>query len=96
MKVNGGRGHPYVRNSRHEGSRASTVLTRACGFTVDVAPVLVFVSPASVVVASSLGDVKVIKDREISAFRRQKGVLTPEAIESVYAVARDRRTWLSS
>jgi nuclease-like protein len=96
VKVNGGRGHPYVRNSRHEGSRASTVLTRACGFTVEVAPVLVFVSAANVVVASSLGDVKVIKDREISAFRRYERVLTPQEIDSVYAVARDRRTWLNS
>ncbi|MEV2192985.1 nuclease-related domain-containing protein [Streptomyces phaeochromogenes] len=96
VKVNGGRGHPYVRNSRHEGSRASAVLTRACGFTVEVAPVLVFVSAASVVVASSPGDVKVIRDREISAFRRYERVLTPQKIDSVYAVARDRRTWLSS
>lgn len=96
VKVNGGRGHPYVRNSRHEGSRASAVLTRACGFPVKVAPVLVFVSAANIAVAQSLGDVKVIKDREISSFRRQVGVLRPEEIEFVYAVARDRRTWLSS
>ncbi|MGI3197663.1 nuclease-related domain-containing protein [Streptomyces sp. GLT-R25] len=96
VKVNGGQGRPYVRNSRHEGRRASAVLTRACGFTVDVAPVLIFVSAANIVVEPSLRDVKVIKDGEISAFRRHERVLAPEEIDSVYAVARDRRTWLSS
>ncbi|MFF3380785.1 nuclease-related domain-containing protein [Streptomyces sp. NPDC002680] len=93
VKVNGGRGHPYVRNSRHEGSRTSAVLTRACGFPVKVVPVLVFVSAADITVTESLDDVKVVKDREISRFRRQEGVLGPEEIEFVYAVARDRRTW---
>ncbi|MGY1499315.1 nuclease-related domain-containing protein [Streptomyces sp. QTS52] len=93
VKVNGGPTHPYVRNSRHEGSRTSAVLTRGCGFSVKVTPVLVFVAAADVSGPGTLGDVKVIRDREISAFRRQEGVLRPEEIECVYAVARDRRTW---
>ncbi|MFF9039545.1 nuclease-related domain-containing protein [Streptomyces sp. NPDC014892] len=96
VKVNGGRGHPYVRNSRHEGARASAVLTRACGFPVNVAPVLVFVSAASLDVAPSLHDVRVMKDRGLLSFRREGGVLGEEEIKSVYAVARDRRTWLGS
>ncbi|MFJ2173966.1 nuclease-related domain-containing protein [Streptomyces sp. NPDC087851] len=95
VKVNGGPGHPYVRNSRHEGRRVSTTLTRACGFAVSVTPVLVFVSPAALNIVSSLHDVRAIKHRELSSFRHQRGVLHPEDIESVYAVARNPQTWLS-
>ncbi|MEV7681762.1 nuclease-related domain-containing protein [Streptomyces sp. NPDC088341] len=94
VKVNGGPGHPYVRNSRHEGRKASRVLTRACGFPVAVSPVLVFVAPAKVEVVSSLQDVEAIQHREIPAFRRRKGALGPAEIASVHAVARNRGTWL--
>ncbi|MEV6423371.1 nuclease-related domain-containing protein [Streptomyces sp. NPDC051662] len=96
VKVNGGPGRPYVRKSRLEGHKASTALTRACGFPVSVTPILVFVSPARLDIAPSLHDVRAIKHRELSSFRQQSVVLHPAGIESVYAVARNRRTWLST
>ncbi|MFF2850023.1 nuclease-related domain-containing protein [Streptomyces sp. NPDC058001] len=96
VKVNGGQGRPYVRNSRHEGSRASKVLTKACGFTVNVTPVLVFVSATTVNVAASLHDVRVIRDRDVPSFRRRTGVLERTEIESIHTVARNPRTWLGS
>ncbi|MFE5853296.1 nuclease-related domain-containing protein [Streptomyces sp. NPDC056500] len=93
VKVNGGPGRPYVRKSRHESNRASMALTRACGFSVAVRPLLVFVSPAKLQVAPSLHGVQAIKHRELSSFRKNGVLLKPDEIASIYAVARNPRTW---
>ncbi|MFJ7997134.1 nuclease-related domain-containing protein [Streptomyces sp. NPDC096310] len=93
VKVNGGSGHPYLRNSRNEGRRASTTLARACGVAISVTPVLVFVSPAKLDVVPSLHDVQAIKHRDLSSFRKKRGILRPEEIELVYSAARIRHTW---
>ncbi|MER5894817.1 nuclease-related domain-containing protein [Streptomyces sp. NPDC001876] len=96
VKVNGGPGRAYLRNSRHEARRASRVLSAACRFAVEVRPVLIFVSPGAITMASSSPDVQVIKEREVASFKQRGGVLRSSEIESVHAVARDRRTWLAA
>ncbi|MFJ3497431.1 nuclease-related domain-containing protein [Streptomyces sp. NPDC086091] len=92
----GGQTYPYVRKSRAEGRRASAALTRACGFTVEVRPVLAFVAVAELKVVPSLRDVRVLQERDVTAFKHLKDVWTPESVELVYTAARDRRTWLRS
>lgn len=92
--VNRGAPQAYVRKSRVEAKRVAGVLEGA-GVRVEVEPVLVFVGAASVEVVPSLLDVRVIRrEREVSALGALGGKLSPAQIEAVYAVARDRRSWL--
>ncbi|WP_461006228.1 nuclease-related domain-containing protein [Streptomyces capparidis] len=92
----GGHSHPYVRKSRAEAHRASTTLTRACGFPVEVHPVLAFVAPESLTVVPSLRDVRVVRERELSTFKRLPEVWTTDKAAAVYAAARDRRNWTNA
>ncbi|MDT0549316.1 nuclease-related domain-containing protein [Streptomyces lonegramiae] len=92
----GGQSYPYVRKSRAEARRASLALTRACGFAVDVRPVLAFVDVDTITVTPSLQDVRVVRDREFSSFKRLEGVWTPRQIGQVYGAARNRRSWLNA
>ncbi|WP_086746989.1 nuclease-related domain-containing protein [Streptomyces scabiei] len=92
----GSQSYPYVRKSRAEGRRASAALTRACGFTVEVQPVLAFVAVAELTVVPSLRDVRVLQERDITAFKHLKGRWTSDKVELVYAAARDRHTWIRS
>ncbi|UED85455.1 nuclease-related domain-containing protein [Streptomyces profundus] len=87
------RSYPYVRKSRAEARRASAALTRACGFPVEVSPVLAFVDARKVVVVPSLHDVRVVRHREIASMRSLTGVWSAAGVESIYTTARDRRTW---
>lgn len=91
----GGQSYPYVRKSRAEAKRASSMLTQACGFTVDVRPVLAFVGVEKLTVLPSLLDVRVLQHRELSAFKRATGVWTPTEVATIHASAKDRRTWLN-
>ncbi|WP_281278653.1 nuclease-related domain-containing protein [Streptomyces diacarni] len=90
----GGQSYPYVQKSRAEAQRASTALTRACGFPVEVQPVLAFVAVAAVQVVPSLRDVHVLQEPDIAAFEHLRTDWRPGKIESVYAAARDRHTWV--
>jgi hypothetical protein len=89
----GGQSYPYVRKSRAEAKRATRALTRACGFAVDVQPVLLFVEAAKVTVVSSLHDVRVVTDREVRSLGRLKGTLVPTEVDAIYGAARNARTW---
>ncbi|AXK37674.1 NERD domain-containing protein [Streptomyces armeniacus] len=89
----GGQDYPYVRESRGEAAGAARVLSRACGFTVEVTPLLVFVGAASVTVEPALLDVRAVERRQLAALVAASGVLAPQRVEEVYAAARDRRTW---
>lgn len=95
-KVNHGQPHPYVRKSRREAARAARVLTDRCGFPVAVLPILVFVRPTELNVVPTLSDARVIRDRELAALGPLTGVLTPDQVQAVYSVARDRRTWMDA
>ncbi|MFF0891398.1 nuclease-related domain-containing protein [Streptomyces sp. NPDC003456] len=90
----GGQSYPYVRKSRAEARRASSALTRACGFSVEVQPVLAFVAVAELQVVPSLRDVRVLQERDIATFKRLKAGWGPDKVELVYMAARDRRTWV--
>ncbi|MEU8828130.1 nuclease-related domain-containing protein [Streptomyces sp. NPDC048636] len=89
----GGQSYPYVRKSRAEARRASTALSRACGFTVEVRPVLAFVDIDRVTVVPSLRDVRVVRDREFSSFTGMAGIWTPGETDAIHGAARDPRTW---
>ncbi|MGW7001537.1 nuclease-related domain-containing protein [Streptomyces sp. NPDC054933] len=89
----GGQSYPYVRKSRAEAQRASSALTRSCGFAVDVHAVLAFVDAARVTVVPSLHDVRVVQDRGVAALKGLPRVWTSSDIETIYGAARNRRTW---
>jgi hypothetical protein len=93
VRINHGESRPYVRKSRAEAARAVRALERGCAFPVEVKPLLVFVKPARIDVVASLRDVRALSERELSAFAPLVGVLTAQQVETVYDVARDRRTW---
>lgn len=92
----GGQSYPYVRKSRAEARRASSALTKACGFAVDVRPVLVFVDADRLTVAPTLHDVRVVRHRELTAVKRAAGVCTAAEVEGIYAAARNRRIWVGN
>ncbi len=96
VKVNYGAAHPYVRKSRGEAARVARALRKGCGFSVAVTPLLVFVGPTTLNVVPSLHDVRAIRERELAALAPLTGVLRPDQVSSLYAVARDRRTWLQA
>ncbi|MBR7678796.1 NERD domain-containing protein, partial [Streptomyces daliensis] len=64
------------------------------GFPVTVQAVLVLVGTAGFAVAPELADVLVVSDRQIATLGAGRAVLGPAEVARVYAVARDRRTWL--
>lgn len=92
----GGQSYPYVRKSRAEARRASAALTQACGFPVEVRPLLAFVGVNKLTVAPSLHDVRIVRNGEFSAFKRAAGVWTIVDVEKIYAAARRRRTWVGN
>lgn len=78
---------PLLRGIRHEAERAGLALAAA------VRPVLVLVG-AERVERGPVPDVTVLKDGDIPGLARLGGVLKPADVASLYALARDRRTWL--
>lgn len=95
-KVNGGKPHPYSAASKAEADYVRGVLRRYCTFDVPVEPVLVFVGVESLHRAATQYTVRVYQEREVAALGPLAGVLTPDEVESVYAVARHRRAWLKT
>ncbi|MGW7518660.1 nuclease-related domain-containing protein [Streptomyces sp. NPDC054796] len=90
-----GRAEPWVRLSRREARHAALALSRGCGFPVTVQAVLALVGTAGFAVAPELADVLVVSDRQIAGLGAGRAVLGPAEVARVYAVARDRRTWLA-
>ncbi|MGW7355872.1 nuclease-related domain-containing protein [Streptomyces sp. NPDC054802] len=76
--------------TRRRADRAAHVLAAA------VRPVLVVVGAPRPFAAPAPGDVRVLRDDEVLALARLGGVRGPVDVESLYAVARDRRTWLGA
>ncbi|MFF7729318.1 nuclease-related domain-containing protein [Streptomyces sp. NPDC008001] len=85
---------PYVREIRHDAGRASLVLSRGCGFLVQVQPVLVFVGARSLEVVPGLDDVRVLGEADVPGLGAPGGVLHPDRSRRVHTVARNRRVWL--
>jgi nuclease-like protein len=90
------REEPYSRACRRDGRRTAHALSRGCGFRVDVLPALVCVAAARVAVTDGLRDVEVLREQELGALAERGGMLKPDMIETIYGVARDRRTWLGA
>jgi hypothetical protein len=91
--VNGHR-QPYIRNSRHEAKRAARLLSASCGFPVEVAGVVVPVRAADVAVKKAPDDVFVVSRAQVARWlRRRPEVLSADAIETIFAIARRSTTW---
>lgn len=94
VRIGRARTEPYVRLARRAARTAELALGRACGFSVEVCPVVALVGAHRVTVAPGLDDVRVVTERTAGTLGQRLAVLKPDGIAHVYAVARDRRTWL--
>lgn len=96
LLVNGTR-QPYVRNSRHEARKASRLLTRATGETVNVQGIVVPVDANAFTVKTQPADVHVINRSRLNHYLRSRPeILGPDLVAHVYHAARLSSTWLPS
>jgi hypothetical protein len=85
----------YLRNSRYEAARASKLLTAACGFDVQVEPIIVVIA-AELTIKAQPADVHVVARKRIGKWlERRPATLSPEAVEAIYEMARRDTTWQS-
>jgi hypothetical protein len=90
--VNGQSTH-YLRNSRCEARRAAEYLSTACGFDVDVHPVIVVLA-ASFTVKAQPPDVTVVARKRIAKWLSSRPpVLNADQVEGIYEYARRDSTW---
>ncbi|WP_375503689.1 nuclease-related domain-containing protein [uncultured Jatrophihabitans sp.] len=96
VKVNGFN-QPYVRNSRHEATRAAKLLSAAAGVEIPVRGVVAVVgAQRGFTVKRQPDDVTVVNRRDVLKYLRETlPVLDETAIETIYAVARHLATWNS-
>ena len=98
MRVNG-QPVDYLRNARHEGQRASKLLTAATGFPVEVRSCVVVLTNTfvpNVTYKQMPDDVMVLDRMDIPGwFKRRKRVLTDDRIDAIYDVARRSTTWVT-
>ncbi len=96
MRVNG-QVVPYLRNANHEAARASKLLTKAAGFEVSVRSCVVVLTGTlipEVNIKQMPDDVMVLDRMDVPRwFKKRPAVLTPEQVETIYAVARRSDTW---
>lgn len=93
--VNGQR-TSYIRNSRHEASRAARLLTAACGFPVHVEGLIVTVNAKDVVVKAPSDGVQVTWRKNLGPWLRRHGDLHDEAtVDAIFEAARRSTTWQS-
>ena len=84
----------YLRNSRFEATRATKLLTAACGMPVEARAALVFVDPSRLTRKGTAPDVHVITRRTLRTFLMQQPLrLTPSQVEHIFAVARNSGAW---
>ncbi len=86
---------PYLAKSRAEGNRATKLLSAQCNFPVTVKPMLV-------IMANELNfkgrptDVDVVARKRVAKWlSNQPQQLAPAEIQSIYAAARRRSTWVT-
>lgn len=83
----------YLRNSRHEAARASKLLTAACGFDVQVQPIIVAIA-ADLTIKAQPADVHVVAHKRIGKWlERRPATLSPVAVEAIFDMARRDTTW---
>ena len=91
--VNGHR-QPYLRNSRHEATRASRLLTAATGIPVNVHPIIVVVDPRNITLKNPPLDVSVVTRRRMRRWvSALHPVLSDEEVASIFNHARRSTTW---
>ena len=93
VRIDHGKPAPYAGKSRAESRRVTRVLEHFCGFPVPVQPVLVFVGVSEQKVVASQVQVRVYRERQVSALAALSGVLSADQVEQVYSVARHRQAW---
>ena len=93
VMVNGQR-LPYVRNARHEASRASKLLTEACGWSVHVKGLIVLVNAIEWQIKTPPKDVHVVPRRQVARWLLQHGdVLDESRLDAIFDAARRSTTW---
>jgi hypothetical protein len=94
-----GRRRTYVRNSRHEASRASRFLSAKVGFPVPVTGIIaIFGARGGYTIKEqpSDGHVVVVARSEIAKWLgRKPSTLASEQVEAIYSAARRSTTWLA-
>ena len=86
----------YLRNSRHEAARTSKLLTTACGFDVQVEPIIVVIA-AELTIKAQPADVHVVARKLIGKWlERRPATLSPVAVAAIYEMARRDTTWQTS
>jgi hypothetical protein len=92
-----GRKYPYIRNSRFEAQRASKLLTRAVGSTVDVHGVVVVIGAhRGFTIKRQPDDVRVVGRRQLAAWLNKLPRQQSQAdVELIYHHARQSSTWLT-
>jgi hypothetical protein len=89
-----GHRQPYIRNSRHEASRAAKLLTSACGFPVHVEGVIVTVNADDIVVKTAPAGVHVVPRMQIARWLGRHGpIYSDSVVETIFNVARRSTTW---
>ncbi len=92
-----GQAVPYLQNSRFEGERAAKLLTKALGWEVPVKPALVLLTGGlqpNVTYKQLPDDVLVLDAWDVPrVFKKKTGVLSADAVEAVFEVARWESTW---
>ena len=82
--------------ARHEAARASKLLTAACGFDVQVDPIIVVIA-AGLTIKAQPADVHVVARTRIGKWlERRPASLSPAAVEAIYEMARRDTTWRTS
>jgi hypothetical protein len=88
---------PYIRNSRHEASRAARLLTEQVGFPVDAVGVIAVMGAHkgfTVKKQPEDGAVIVVPRKRLSQYLRKLSTrLQPREIDAIYDVARRSTTW---
>ena len=93
VMVNGTK-YPYVRNSRHEATRAARLLSSACRTPIRTSGVIVPVGIQRFVVKAQPRDVVVIPWNRLIAWLTAGPIeLDSEEVEAIYGAARRSRTW---
>ena len=86
----------YLRNSRHEGARASRLLTAAHGSPIEAQPVIVFVDLNEFEVKQQPPDVYVTTRKRLIKWLEELPIVWDSAtIEAVFETARLSTTWSS-
>jgi hypothetical protein len=95
VSVNGAQ-HPYMRDIRQEAAQVARLLSSACGFPVNVIPMLVFVGASSMRSSAPVPDVLVLRSEDIDRLlRRLPERLMLGTSERIFAAARREQTWLA-